>query len=251
MRRRDVLRLAAAAGLVPRRALGFGEASRVDVCELDVGSGSLTRPNAWSRLLYETEQTTSVECEPRSVRLAPDDPVLFQHPFAVLPGDGGFAELSTAALEQLERYLGYGGLLVVDDATGAEHGPFDDAVRKLVERLFPTRPLVPLPPDHSIYRIFFLLKKPLGRVDRFGWLEGVTFGSTTPWTPIVYMRNDLSGALDRTDDGRPAEPCVPGGETQRREAVKLGINLIVYALTANYKRDQAHVKQLMKEGRLE
>jgi hypothetical protein len=44
---------------------------------------------------------------------------------------------------------------------------------------------------------------------------------------------------------------VPGGETQRREAIKLGINLVVYALTANYKRDQAHVKQLMKEGRLE
>ena len=42
-----------------------------------------------------------------------------------------------------------------------------------------------------------------------------------------------------------------GYGTQRREAIKLGINLIVYALTANYKRDQAHVKQLMTEGRLE
>ena len=236
---------------MPRRALGFGEASRVDVCEIDVGAGSLSRPNAWSRLLYETEQTTSVECEPRSVRLAPDDPALFQHPFAILPGDGGFADVSPSGLEQLERYLAYGGVLVLDDATGSEHGPFDDAVRRLVERLFPTRPLVPLPPDHSIYRSFFLLKRPLGRVDRFAYLEGVTFGSTSPWTPIVYSRNDLSGALDRTDDGRPAQSCVPGGETQRREAIKLGINLVVYALTANYKRDQAHVKQLMKEGRLE
>src|SRR5688500_7955190 len=163
-----------------------------------------------------------------SVRLAPDDPALFQHPFAILPGDGGFADVSPSGLEQLERYLAYGGVLVLDDATGSEHGPFDDAVRGLVERLFPTRPLVPLPPDHSIYRSFFLLKRPLGRVDRFGFLEGVTFGSTSPWTPIVYMRNDLSGALDRTDDGRPAQSCVPGGETQRREAIKLGINLVVY-----------------------
>jgi hypothetical protein len=46
-------------------------------------------------------------------------------------------------------------------------------------------------------------------------------------------------------------PCVPGGESQRREAIKLGINLVLYALTSNYKKDQAHVRQLMKEGRLE
>ena len=45
--------------------------------------------------------------------------------------------------------------------------------------------------------------------------------------------------------------CVPGGATQRREALKLGINLLMYSLTANYKKDQAHVRQLMKDGRLE
>ncbi len=251
MRRRDLLALAAAAGLLPRRALGFGEATHVDVCEIDLGPGTLSRPNAWKRLLYEVQQTTSVECEPRSIRLAPDDPALFMHPFSALLGDGAFGAVSDTGLEQLERYLSYGGVCVADDTTASENGPFDGAVRDLAARLFPTRPLVPLPPDHSIYRSFFLLKRPLGRVDRFGWLEGVTVGSTTSWTPFVYVRNDLSGALDRTDDGRPAQPCVPGGETQRREAIKLGINLVVYALTSDYKKDQAHVQQLMKEGRLE
>jgi hypothetical protein len=251
VRRRDLLALFAAGSLLPRRALGFGETSRVDVCEIDLGPGTLSRPNAWNRLLYEVEQTTSVECEPRAIRIPPDDPLLFQHPISVVPGDGAFGGVSDAGLEQLERYLAYGGMLVLDDATAAENGPFDQAARDLASRLFPTRPLVPLPPDHSIFRSFFLLRRPLGRVDRFGWLEGVTLGSTTPWTPLVYVRNDLSGALDRTEDGRPAQPCVPGGETQRREAIKLGINLVVYALTADYKKDQAHVQQLMKEGRLE
>ena len=41
------------------------------------------------------------------------------------------------------------------------------------------------------------------------------------------------------------------GEDQRREAVKLGINLVLYSLTSNYKHDQAHVAELMREGRLE
>ena len=70
-------------------------------------------------------------------------------------------------------------------------------------------------------------------------------------SPLIYCRNDLSGALDRGPDGRSVHACVPGGERQRGEAVKVGINLVMYSLTANYKRDQAHVRALMLEGRLE
>lgn len=246
MRRRDVL-AGAGALLVAPRALAFGDPTRLDVCEIDLGGGTLSRPNAWKRLLYELEGTTSVECRSAPVRLQPDDPALFEHPFAVLLGDGAF-QVSDAGLEQLERYLSYGGFLLVDDTTASEDGPFDRSVRQLLDRLFPTRPMGPLPTDHSVYRSFFLLKQPLGRVDRFRYLEGVTFDNMTP---VVYCRNDLSGALDRGADGRAVQPCVPGGENQRREAIKLAINLVLYALTSNYKKDQAHVKQLMREGRLE
>ena len=247
MRRRDLL--AGGLGtLLARPAFGFGAGGLVDVCELDLGPGTLSRANGWKRLLYEVEGTTSVECEPRSIRLAPDDPALFEHPFAVLIGDDAFPTVSDAGVEQLERYLSYGGFLLIDDATASENGPFDRAVRDLIHRISPTRPLGPLPSDHSILRSFFLIREPLGRVDRFPYLEGVT---TDNLTPVVYCRNDLSGALDRGEDGRNRHPCVPGGETQRREALKLGINLVLYALTANYKKDQAHVRQLMKEGRLE
>ncbi|MBX2804005.1 MAG: DUF4159 domain-containing protein [Myxococcales bacterium] len=247
-RRRDVLAGLGASLALPSSALGFGSPTRVDMCELDLGSGTLSRPNAWKRLLYEVEGTTSVECEERNVRLPPDDPELFQHPFCILLGNDGFTQPNPAATEQLERYLQYGGFLLIDDVTASAKGPFDQAVRALVRRLFPTRQLGRLPTDHSVYRTFFLLKRPLGRLDRFDYLEGVTVGNVTP---VIYCRNDLSGALDRGGDGRPVHSCVPGGEHQRREALKLGINLVMYSLTANYKKDQAHVRALMREGRLE
>ncbi len=114
--------------------------------------------------------------------------------------------------------------------------------------MFPTRPLGALSPDHSVYRAFFLLQRPYGRVDRFDKLEAVVTGNLAP---LIYSRNDVSGALDRQDNGRPRHACVPGGELQRREAIKLGINLVLYSLTANYKKDQAHVRELMKLRRLE
>jgi hypothetical protein len=150
-------------------------------------------------------------------------------------------------MERLARYLAYGGFLYIDDITGSDSSPFDQAVRELCERLFPTRSLAPLPSDHSLYRSFFLIRRPVGRVDRFPYLEGVTVGDLTP---VVYGRNDLSGALERGPDGRHRAACVPGGEQQRREAVKLGVNLVMYCLTTNYKQDQAHVDELRREKKL-
>lgn len=240
--------LGAAALAAPRRAAAFGEGSRIDVAELQLASGTLSRPNAWTRLLLETVQTTSVECTPRVVQLAPDDPALFSHPFAVLVGDGPLPALSERAREQLVRYLSYGGFLLVDDATGAADSAFDRSVRSLLLQLFPTRALGTLSADHSVYRSFFLIRRPVGRVATHQVLSGVPLGSMHP---LLYSQDDLSGALDRRADGLDLAACVPGGEAQRREAIKLAINVLLYALTSNYKHDQAHVRRLMEEGRLE
>jgi hypothetical protein len=246
MNRRQLLALAAALGA--GRALAFGEASQLDVAELQLASGTRSRPNAWTRLLFEVIQTTSVEANPRAVQLAPDDPELFAHPFAVLVGDGAIPALSDKAREQLVRYLSYGGFLFVDDASGQAGGPFDVGVRALIASLFPTRPLTVLSADHSVYRAFFLMREPVGRLAVHRLLEGVQVGSMHP---LIYSQDDISGALDRRADGFDRNACVPGGEIQRREAVKMAVNLVMYALTSNYKHDQAHVRALMEEGRLE
>jgi hypothetical protein len=230
----------------PARALG--PASQVDVAELAIPGASLHRPAAWTRLLFELINSTSVEANPISVELAPEDPSLFAHPFCALIGDSALPALGDDAVEQLRRFVSYGGFLLFDDASGSRDSAFGRSVRELCRRLFPTRPMAPLPGDHSLYRAFFLLDRPVGRVAVSDVMEGVTLG---PVTPVMYCPNDLSGALDRGDNGRDHYPVVPGGETQRREAVKLGINLVMYSLTSNYKHDQAHVLELMRDGKLE
>ncbi len=247
MRRRDLL-LGVPAALVAGRAHALGRSSEADVAEIVLPSGTISRPDAWTRLLYELEVTTSIETVTSVVQLPPEDPALFDHPFAVLSGSGPFAPLSTEARQQLVRYISYGGFLFIDDATGLESSGFDTSVRRLCGRLFPTRPLAYLPSDHSLYRAFFLISRPVGRLSTQPRLEGVRLGDTTP---VVYSRNDLGGALARDGSGRHAQPVDNGVPAQRREAVKLGVNLFVYALTSNYKKDQAHVKALMDQGRLE
>ncbi len=247
MRRRDLL-LATPGLLLGSRAFALGRSAEADVAEVVLPAGTVSRPDAWLRLLYELEVTTSIETVSSVIQLPPEDPALFDHPFAVLCGDGAFSPLSTEARQQLVRYIAYGGFLLFDDVSGLEGSAFDASVRRLCGRLFPTRPLAYLPSDHSLYRAFFLIDRPVGRLSTWPRLEGITLGERTP---IVYSRNDLSGALARDGTGRHAFPVDGGVPAQRREAVKLGVNLYVYALTSNYKKDQAHVKALMEEGRLE
>lgn len=251
-----------AAAFAPVPAWAFGERSKVDIAELDLGRGTLSRPNAWTRLLAEVDATTSVACrnvfENGIARVRPSDPELFEHPFLVCLGDGPFAVPDEEGLEQLARYLAYGGFLLFDDTTGSTSSAFHAAVERLVRVLYPTRALAPLPKgSHSVYRSFFLNPKPVGRVANFQDLTGITLGGVrvegdrredTTRTPVIVMRNDLSGALERDRAGRHPHPTTPGGSEQRREAVKLGINLVMYALTANYKNDQVHVKELIERN---
>lgn len=246
MNRRELLMMAAGLGLC-RKAFALGEASEVDIAEIQLSSSTLSTPDAWTGVLFELIQTTSVEAIPRAVQVAPDDPALFQHPIAVLSGDTALPPLSEKAVEQLGRYLSYGGFLIVNDASGLLESPFDQSFRALVRRLFPNRSVEVLRSDHSVYRSFFLLQKPAGRVATHRFLEGVQVGSMFP---VIYTRDDLAGALDRSPDGSYRNACTPGGEDQRREAVKTAINMIMYALTSNYKQDQAHVKELMRNHRL-
>jgi hypothetical protein len=39
---------------------------------------------------------------------------------------------------------------------------------------------------------------------------------------------------------------VPGGEHQRETAYRFGVNLVMYALTGNYKSDQVHVPFILE-----
>ena len=105
--RRQILVGLGAMATLPTRALGFGQSSKVDIAELDLGGGTRSRPDAWTRLLSEVRLTTSVETREvlaqGIVRVKPDDPALFDHPFVVCLGDGPFELPSSAGLEQLER----------------------------------------------------------------------------------------------------------------------------------------------------
>jgi hypothetical protein len=76
------------------------------------------------------------------------------------------------------------------------------------------------------------------------FLEGINIGKRTP---VLYSANGLVGAWARDARGSWIHPAEPGGERQRRLAFHLGVNLIMYALCADYKQDRIHLPFLRQK----
>ena len=63
---------------------------------------------------------------------------------------------------------------------------------------------------------------------------------------VIVGSNDYAAAWAHDAEGRALYPVTPGGERQREMAERFGINLVMYALTGNYKADQVHVPALLE-----
>jgi hypothetical protein len=250
VRRRDLLGLAAAGGLLalPGPALAIGKKSRFRIGQLQHGPRWNPRPTALRRLAWEVDKRTSitVELDPRPLTLS--EPGLFETPFLYLTGDREFALPPETDLDRLRRYLTFGGFLLVDSAEGASDGAFDASVRQLVGALYPApaRGLELVGRDHVVYKSFYLVERPVGRIALAPAMEAFVRDGRLA---LVYTANDLAGAWARDNFGNWELQCEPDGERQREMAFRLGVNLVMYALCLDYKADQVHVEHIMRRRR--
>lgn len=227
----------------PKVVMAMGKDAEVGVGLLRHGPGYDQRPTAVEQLMWETTKRTSIDVRERPAVLSPEDPDLFRWPLLAWIGTAACEPFSAEAVQRLGRYLRGGGMLFIDDASPRGDDGFDRSVRREVARIWPDRPLEPVDNDHTIYRTFFLLERPYGRISRQDHLEGVAFDDRSP---ILYGRNDLFGAFGRDNLGSWHLPVEPGGSVQREMAFRMGVNLLMYATCLNYKRDQVHTTAILR-----
>jgi hypothetical protein len=221
----------------------IGEASAVDVRSVDHEGGDPDpRPTAPRRLAWEVRKRTSVETRLTPTRARLDDPSIFETPLLYWSGAAGFPPLSDAEVRGLRRFVEFGGFVFIDDAS-PESNDFDAAVRRELRRAFPATPVSRLPSTHTIYRSFYLVNRPVGRTRGVDHLEAVERAGRAA---VVYSRHDVGGALARDNLGTHLHAVHPGGEDQREQAVRLGVNLVMYALCLDYKDDQVHAPFIMR-----
>lgn len=204
-------------------------------------------PTAPQEALEMLSTITSVLTAPERRVIDLSDKLLFFSPVIVLAGREAPPPLGEEEAKNLRAYLSAGGLLWIEDVSGAAASSFDRWVRRELPRALPESELAPLGADHVIFKTFFLIKgPPVGRVFVAPSLEGVTWGGRTA---VVYSRNDLLGVWPRDALGKPLLACSPGGEPQRHAARKLALNILMYGLTGNYKADAVHQPYIMQKMR--
>jgi hypothetical protein len=107
--------------------------------------------------------------------------------------------------------------------------------------------LVPVPPDHVLTKAFELIQDFPGRwTGGQLWVEEHDGRVNDGVSSIIVGGNDWAAAWATDDAGRPLYAVVPGGEMQREMAYRFGVNLVMYALTGNYKADQVHVPAILE-----
>jgi hypothetical protein len=65
-------------------------------------------------------------------------------------------------------------------------------------------------------------------------------------SPVIIGGNDWAAAWAVDANGHFLAKPSPGGESQREMAFRVGINVVMYALTGNYKADQVHAPALLE-----
>lgn len=204
---------------------------------------------------------TAIEpAEPMGVNINTDELSFF--PILYWPIREDAEPLPEKTLGRIDAYMKQGGLILFDTrdhqqtlhlGTGNPQGPGAAALQRLLGRLDIPR-LQPVPNTHVLTKAFYLLRSFPGRWDGGTlWVEAQQTGAeerrarhADGVSSILITSNDFATAWALDERNRPLYPVVPGGEMQREMSFRTGINIVMYALTGNYKADQVHIPALLE-----
>ena len=214
--------------------------------------------------LFLAQRTALEAGDPIGVDPARDE--LAFYPLIYWPVVPGAPKPPQAALDKLDAYMKQGGTVLFDtrDAleapptpNGASETPGMLTLRNILSSL-DVPELEPVPREHVLTKTFYLLRDFPGRfTSGQTWVEALPRDDADETTarparggdgvsPIIITSNDLAGAWAMRPDGQPMLPLTPGDPRQREFAFRAGVNIVMYALTGNYKADLVHMPALLE-----
>ena len=191
-------------------------------------------PQALKNLLDALNRTSGLPTSAKQRDLTLLDPNLFRYPIAYMHGRNDFA-LGQNEQDRLRDYIVQGGVLISDACCGSPQ--YDRSFRQIVRQLFPDNPLKRIPPGHEMFtaKIGYDLKTVKRRERNIDsdnaalsnsvreaepFLEGVEINGRFV---VIYSKYDISCALER----QASVACIG---YLHDDAVKIGVNVILYAL---------------------
>lgn len=167
-------------------------------------------------LAYIREHTNIVTAEDEA-RVGIMDPELFSYPILYMTGHGNIS-FSEEEARRLRDYLVHGGFLYADDDYG-----MDRAFRREMKKVFPDEELVELPYNYGLFHCHYDFPKGAPKVHEHHPGPPRTYGIFHDGRLVVlytYNSNVSDGWTPNHND----PPKI------REEALKFGVNIVVWAL---------------------
>ncbi|HMA97679.1 MAG TPA: DUF4159 domain-containing protein [Polyangiaceae bacterium] len=206
------------------------------------GNRNPERDSALSQWGRELVRRTSAPAVFDPPKVAADSPALLDEPFAIWSDDIDPGALTVGERRGLEAFLRLGGVLLVDDSQ-PDVGVFGLAARRELRRILPESPPIALEPSHVIYKSFYLVKRPIGRITGPPRVDGIVRGRLPQ---VLFLSCDLMGALATRQDGFYRFEVNARSPQQRELAIRFAVNIAMFVLCSDYKDDQVHAEWIMR-----
>ena len=177
-------------------------------------------PSSLPNLLRFVNEHTGIDAATVEARVQIMDEDFFLYPYLYMTGHGNIS-FSPEEILRLRLYLECGGFLHADDNYG-----MDESFRREIKKVFPKKDLVELPPDHGIFHSHFEFPQGLPKIHKHDGQRPQAMGLFDGGRLILLYtyESDLGdGWEDEHVHGIPA--------AKRVEALRMGANIIVWALT--------------------
>lgn len=165
-------------------------------------------------------KSTNIQTRPQFVPVKIESVEMYQHPFAVMTGEGSFS-LTQPQRSNLRNYLVGGGFLVA--SSGCSSPEWTSSFRREIRQTFPDLKLTRLDLSHPIFHtVYDIHRLDLTKSRGQSGLEGLTIDGKIV---LVFSADGLN------DTHHAGGNCCCCGGNEIRNARQINVNLLAYALT--------------------
>ena len=184
------------------------------------GGDWYSNPSSLPNLLAAIRLYTGLEVNEEEVQVSLKSPDLFNYPYLYLNGHGNI-KFDDEEVKALRRYLEEGGFLHADDNYG-----MDKSFRREIKKVFPEAELIELPFDFPLYHTVFDFPRGLPKIHEHDGGAPLGLGIFSGGRLVVFysLNTDLG-------DGWEDSQVHKDPEELRTLALKMGVNIFIYALT--------------------
>lgn len=178
-------------------------------------------PSSLKNLIEFTRNRVPISIDPEYEDVAIGSRDLFQYPFAFLTGHGTIS-LNRTEASNLRDYLDNGGFLYIDDDYG-----LDEHFRNVISQVYPNEELIEIPFEHEIYHQVYDFPNGLPKVHEHDGKPPRGYGLFREGRMVLFYTYECNLA-----DGWANPEVHQDPESIRQDALQMGVNILVYALTS-------------------